>query len=40
VRALDEASGEATLDVWVTVQRDGALEQPIRRGEAVIRLAR
>jgi acyl dehydratase len=39
VRALDEALGQATLDVWVTVQRDGALEQPIRRGEAVIRLA-
>lgn len=40
VRSLDEASRTATLDVWVTVERDGATEHPIRRGEAVVRLPR
>jgi acyl dehydratase len=40
VRAVDGPSGTATLDVWVDVERDGATEQPIRRGEAVVRLAR
>ena len=29
----------ATLDVWVTVERDGKKEYPIRRGVADIRLA-
>ena len=29
----------ATLDVWVTVERDGKTEYPIRRGVAEIRLA-
>ena len=29
----------ATLDVWVTVERDGKTEYPIRRGVAKIRLA-
>ena len=29
----------ATLDVWVEVERDGAVEQPVRRGEAEVRLA-
>lgn len=29
----------ATLDVWVEVERDGATEQPVRRGEAEVRLA-
>lgn len=30
--------GTATLDVWVTVERDGKTEYPIRRGVAEIRL--
>ena len=38
VRAVDEAAGPATLETWVTVERDGQTEYPIRRGEAVIRL--
>jgi len=28
----------ALLDVWVTVERDGATEWPIKRSEAEIRL--
>jgi acyl dehydratase len=38
VRGLDDVSCEATLDVWVTVDREGTTEHPIRRGEAVVRL--
>ncbi len=38
VRSVDEAAGTATLETWVTVERDGQTEYPIRRGEAVIRL--
>ena len=38
VRAVDEAAGTATLETWVTLERDGQTEYPIRRGEAVIRL--
>jgi acyl dehydratase len=35
-----EADGStARLDVWVEVERDGGVEQPIRRSEAEIRLA-
>ncbi len=37
VRSVDEAAGTATLETWVTVERDGQTEYPIRRGEAVIR---
>ncbi len=39
VRALDAASRTAILDLWVTVERDGGTEYPIRKGEALIRLA-
>jgi acyl dehydratase len=38
VKALDAERGTATLDVWVTLERAGAIEWPIRRGEAVVRL--
>jgi acyl dehydratase len=38
VRSLDPASRHVTLDVWVRVERDGATEWPIRRGEAVVEL--
>jgi acyl dehydratase len=40
VRSVDEATGEATLDLWVTVERDGAVEYPIKRGEATISVRR
>jgi acyl dehydratase len=39
VRALDEEARTATLDVWVRVDRDGVTEWPIRKSEAVVRLA-
>ena len=39
VTALDPARGTATLDVWVSVERGGELEWPIRRSEAEVRLA-
>lgn len=38
VKALDPERRTATLDVWVTVERDGAVEWPIRRSEAEVRL--
>jgi acyl dehydratase len=39
VTAVDAERRTATLDVWVTVERDGNIEWPIRRGVAEIRLA-
>lgn len=39
VKALDPERRVATLDVWVTVERDGAVEWPIRRSVAEVRLA-
>ena len=39
VRAVDEGSRTATLDVWVRLERDGEIEWPIRKSEAVVRLA-
>jgi acyl dehydratase len=39
VTAVDAERRTATLDVWVTVKRDGNIEWPIRRGVAEIRLA-
>ena len=38
VRSLDEGTHMATLDLWVTSERDGATEWPIKRGEATVRL--
>jgi acyl dehydratase len=38
VRAVDPVAGTVTLETWVTVERDGNTEYPIRRGEALIRL--
>lgn len=39
VKAVDPGRRAVTLDVWVTLERDGATEWPIRRGEADVRLA-
>jgi acyl dehydratase len=39
VRSLDVGRRTAVLDVWVRLERDGATEWPIRRGEAEVRLA-
>jgi acyl dehydratase len=34
VKDLHHVARSATVDLWVTVQRGGVLEHPIRRGEA------
>jgi acyl dehydratase len=39
VRSLDPDTRRAVLDVWVTLERDGRTEFPIRRGEAEVQLA-
>ena len=39
VRSIDQENRTATLDVWVTVERGGTTEFPIRKGEAQVRLA-
>jgi acyl dehydratase len=39
VRALHDETRSAALDVWVLVERDGTVEWPIRKSEAVVRLA-
>lgn len=36
VRSLDAGSRIAIVDLWVTLQRDGATEYPIRRGVAEV----
>ena len=38
VRALDREAGTALLDLWVTVERDGVTEHPVKKGEAEVRL--
>ena len=38
VRALDASTRRVELEVWVTVERGGRVEQAIRRGTAVVRL--
>jgi acyl dehydratase len=38
VTALDAARRSATLDVWVRIERDGAMVWPIRRSEAEVLL--
>lgn len=39
VRSLDEGTRRAVLEVWVTVERDGTVEYPIKRSEAEVQLA-
>jgi acyl dehydratase len=38
VRALDADARTAALELWVTVDREGATEYPVRKGEAEVRL--
>jgi acyl dehydratase len=38
VRSLDAESRTATLELWVTLERGGQTEWPIRRGEATVQL--
>lgn len=35
---LDDASRAVRLEAWVEVDRDGTVEMPVRRGEALVRL--
>lgn len=36
VRQVDAAAGTVTLEIWVSLERDGNTEFPIRKGEAVL----
>ena len=38
VRQLDAEARTATLETWVSVERDGTTEWPIKRGAATVRL--
>jgi acyl dehydratase len=38
VKAVDAERGVAVLDCWVSVERDGTTEWPIKRGEAEVLL--
>ncbi len=38
VRSVDPVARRAVLDVWVRVERDGRVEEAIRRGEAEVEL--
>ena len=38
VRSLDAEARTATLETWVSVERDGVTEWPIKRGAATVRL--
>jgi acyl dehydratase len=38
VRAVDPAARTARLDLWVSSERDGETEWPIKRGSATVRL--
>ena len=37
VKSVDPQARTAVLELWVSVERDGAVEYPIRRGEAEVR---
>ena len=38
VADVDVAAGTVSVDVWVTLDRDGETEYPVRKGRAVVRL--
>ncbi|HET9672971.1 MAG TPA: MaoC/PaaZ C-terminal domain-containing protein [Actinomycetota bacterium] len=40
VKAVDVEHGVALLECWVSLERDGATEWPIKRGEAEVQLER
>ena len=37
--AADPDARTVTIDVWVTLERDGDTEYPVRKGQALVRLA-
>ena len=38
VAAVDAGTRTATLEIWVSLERDGQTEWPVRKGQAVVRL--
>jgi acyl dehydratase len=38
VRSIDREAHSALIDLWVTVEREGVTEHPVKKGEAEIRL--
>jgi acyl dehydratase len=38
IRSIDADRGTAIVDCWVTLERDGRTESPIKRGEAEVQL--
>jgi acyl dehydratase len=38
VRSVDPVDGLAVLETWVSVERHGTIEWPVRKGEARVRL--
>jgi len=38
VAAIDARARTATLETWVSLERDGQTEWPVRKGQAVVRL--
>jgi hypothetical protein len=38
VKAVDVEGGVALIECWVSLERDGATEWPIKRGEAEVLL--
>ena len=38
VTAVDAEAATATVELWVRVERDGAIEWPIKKGRATVRL--
>jgi acyl dehydratase len=38
IRALDPVARTVVIEAWVTVERDGKTEWPVKRGEAILRL--
>jgi acyl dehydratase len=39
VRALDPVSRTAVVEAWVTVERDGQTQWPVKKGEAILRFS-
>jgi len=39
VRSIEDRPAVAVLDAWVTVERNGRTEWPVKKGEALVRLA-
>jgi acyl dehydratase len=38
IREIDYVESSVVLETWVTVERDGRTEWPVKKGEATVRL--